>query len=197
MAITDGLASLNEVKTNLDLTDSVDDTMLELCIESASRQIEQFTERIFTQVSATRVYTPRDSYIVETDDLNSITTLKTSTSADGVFDQTWSTSDIQTEPLNGISGGITSPITSIRAVGDYLFPISGGEATVQIVGTFGWPAIPTAITQACILQASRYYKRADSPMGVAGFDAMGVVRLSRIDPDIATLIEPFCKIRMA
>jgi len=197
MAITDGLATLEQVKTNLDLTDSVDDTMLELCIESASRQIEQFTERIFTQVSATRVYTPRDSYVVETDDIYSITTLKTSTAADGVFDETWTAADMQTEPLNGIAGGIASPITSIRAVGDYLFPISGGEATVQIVGTFGWASIPTAITQACILQASRYYKRADSPMGVAGFDAMGVVRLSRIDPDIATLIEPFCKIRMA
>tara|TARA_R110000737_G_scaffold341404_1_gene365223 strand:- start:298 stop:891 length:594 start_codon:yes stop_codon:yes gene_type:complete len=197
MAITDGLATLAQVKTNLDLTDSVDDTMLELCIESASRQIEQFTERIFTQVSATRVYTPRDSYVVETDDIYSITHLKTSTAADGVFDETWAASDRQTEPLNGIAGGIASPITSIRAVGDYLFPISGGEATVQIAGTFGWAAIPTAITQACILQSSRYYKRADSPMGVAGFDAMGVVRLSRIDPDIATLIEPFCKIRMA
>jgi hypothetical protein len=197
MAITDGLATLEQVKNNLDLTDSVDDTMLELCIESASRQIEQFTERIFTQVSATRVYTPRDSYVVETDDIYSITTLKTSTAADGVFDETWTAADMQTEPLNGIAGGIASPITSIRAVGDYLFPISGGEATVQIVGTFGWASIPTAITQACILQASRYYKRADSPMGVAGFDAMGVVRLSRIDPDIATLIEPFCKIRMA
>mgnify|MGYP003624981931 FL=1 len=197
MAITDGLATLAQVKTNLDLTDSVDDTMLELCIESASRQIEQFTERIFTQVSATRIYTPRDSYVVETDDISSITHLKTSTAADGVFDETWAASDRQTEPLNGIAGGIASPITSIRAVGDYLFPISGGEATVQIIGTFGWAAIPTAITQACILQSSRYYKRADSPMGVAGFDAMGVVRLSRIDPDIATLIEPFCKIRMA
>lgn len=197
MAISNGLATLDQVKTNLDLTDSVDDVMLELCIESASRQIEQFTERIFTQVSATRIYTPRDSYVVETDDIYTITTLKTSTAADGVFDETWTASDFQTEPLNGISGGILSPITSIRAVGDYLFPLSGGEATVQIVGTFGWDEIPTAITQACILQASRYYKRADSPMGVAGFDAMGVVRLSRIDPDIATLIEPFCKVRMA
>ena len=82
MAITDGLATLAQVKTNLDLTDSVDDTMLELCIESASRQIEQFTERIFTQVSATRVYTPRDSYVVETDDIYSITHWRRSYCAD-------------------------------------------------------------------------------------------------------------------
>ena len=65
------------------------------------------------------------------------------------------------------------------------------------MGTFGWSAVPDAVEQACILQAARYFKRADSPMGVAGFDAMGVVRLSRIDPDIATLLEPYCRIRMA
>jgi len=82
-------------------------------------------------------------------------------------------------------------------VGDYWFPTGGREATVQVTGTFGWDAVPDAIEQACILQAARYFKRADSPMGVAGFDAMGVVRLSRIDPDIATLLEPYCRIRMA
>jgi hypothetical protein len=35
-------------------------------------------------------------------------------------------------------------------------------------------------------------------MGVAGFgEGMGVVRLSRIDPDIATLLEPYQRVRMA
>lgn len=196
MAIIDGLATLAEVKRSLDITDAVDDELLELCITAASRQIEQYTERIFTQVSGTRIYTPMDSYIVETDDIYTITTLKTSSAADGVFDITWTASDMQPEPLNGISGGIVSPITSIRAVGDYTYPVSGAEATVQIVGVFGWGSVPVAITQACILQSARYYKRSDSPMGVAGFDALGVVRLSRIDPDIATLIDPYCKVRM-
>tara|TARA_R110000822_G_scaffold8871_4_gene34988 strand:- start:1024 stop:1617 length:594 start_codon:yes stop_codon:yes gene_type:complete len=197
MAITDGLATLQQVKDSLNITDGVDDTLLELCIEAASRQIEQYTERIFTSIAGTRVYAPTDSYIVETDDTYTITTLKTSSAADGVFDITWQASDYQLEPLNGISGGIVSPTTAIRAIGDYLFPTAGYEATVQIAGTFGWGSTPTAITQACILQSARYFKRADSPMGVAGFDAMGVVRLARIDPDIATLLEPYCKIRMA
>ena len=92
MAITNGLATLEEVKRSLDLTDSVDDTLLELVIEAASRQIEQYTERIFTSSTATRVYTPQDNFNVEIDDLTSLTTLKTSTNLDGVFDQTvpWS-----------------------------------------------------------------------------------------------------------
>lgn len=197
MAITNGLATLEEVKRSLDLTDSVDDALLELVIEAASRQIEQYTERIFTSSTATRIYTPQDNFNVEIDDLTSLTTLKTSTNLDGVFDQTWTTTDYQLEPLNGLAGGMQVPYNHIRAVGDYWFPTSMGEATVQVTGVFGHATIPTAIRQACILQSARYYRRADSPMGVAGFDAMGVVRLSRIDPDIATLLEPFCRIRMA
>lgn len=196
MAVTNGYASLQNVKRNLQITDNVDDGLLELCIESASRAIDNLTERIFYRTTTTRIYTPRDNFNVEIDDLDSLTSLKTSTNLDGVFDQTWKASDYQLEPLNKIAGGIPTPYTHIRAVGDYWFPTGMEEATVQVTGVFGWDAIPKAIEQACILQSARYYKRADSPMGVAGFDAMGVVRLSRIDPDIATLLDPYVKVRM-
>lgn len=197
MAITNGYTTLVNQKLSLGIDDNVDNTWLEICITAASRAIDNFTERVFYQTSATRVFVPYDNFLVEIDDLATLTTLKTSTNVDGVFDVTWGTNDRQLEPLNGIAGGMPSPTTHIRAVGDYWYPTAGQEATVQVVGTFGWPAVPSAIEQACILQAARYFKRADSPMGVAGFDAMGVVRLARIDPDIATLLEPYCRIRMA
>ena len=197
MAITNGYTDLTTIKLSLGITDNVDDTWLEICVTAASRAIDSFTERVFYTTEGSRVYIPYDNFLVEIDDLASLTTLKTSTNVDGVFDQTWGTNDRQLEPLNGIAGGIPSPTTHIRAVGDYWFPTAGQEATVEVTGTFGWSAVPDAVEQACILQSARYFKRADSPMGVAGFDAMGVVRLSRIDPDIATLLEPYCRIRMA
>jgi hypothetical protein len=197
VAITNGYASLQEVKRSLGITDTVDDTLLETVIEAASRQIDQHCERIFYQESDTRVYAPRDNFNVEIDDLLTLTTLKTSTNIDQVFDQTWKVTDRQLEPLNGIAGGIKQPFTHIRAIGDYWFPTSMEEATVQVVGVWGWATIPNAIKQACVLQSARYFKRSDSPMGVAGFDALGVIRLARIDPDIATLLDPFCKVRMA
>lgn len=197
MAITNGYITLETLKRNLGIVDTVDDPLLELCIESASRSIDNYTERVFYSTTTSRIYTPRDNFNVEIDDLDVLTTLKTSTNLDGVFDQTWQATDYQLEPLNKIAGGIPTPYTHIRAVGDYWFPTNMEEATVEVTGVFGWDAVPTAIEQACILQAARYFKRADSPMGVAGFDAMGVVRLSRVDPDLATLLEPYCKVRMA
>jgi hypothetical protein len=198
VTITNGYTDLNTLKLSLKITDTVDDAWLTICINAASRAIDNLCERVFYQTSATRVYAPNDNFVTEIDDLVSVTTLKTSTNVDGVFDQTWKLKDYQLEPLNGIAGGIPSPATLVRAVNDYWFPTAGQEATVQIVGVFGWAAVPDAVEQACLLQAARYYKRADSPMGVAGFgDGMGVIRLSRIDPDIATLLEPYQRIRMA
>jgi len=203
MAITNGYTTLSEVKAILRITDTVDDTLLETCVESASRQIDSHCERVFTSGSATRLFVPNDSYLTETDDIISVTSIKTSSDADGSFDITWTPSDYQLEPLNGLAGGSYSPYTRIRAVGDYLFttvnfPDSQGEATLQVTGVFGYAtAIPTDIKQACNLLAIRQYKRYDSPLGVAGFGDIGVVRVSRVDPDIEALLGPYRKIRMA
>lgn len=205
MAITNGYTTLQEVKDILRLGTAVsdDDSLLERCIESASRHIDRYCERTFTAGSATRVYAPNDSYLCEIDDLISVVSIKTSTSADGVFDTTWGTADYQLEPLNGIAGGVYTPYTHIRAVGDYLFPSVSfpnpyGEATVQVVGLFGWAtAVPVDVRQACNLLSLREFKRYDSPLGVAGFGEIGVVRVSRTDPDIESLLAPFRKVRMA
>ena len=203
MAITNGYCTLSDVKAALRITDNIDDTLLELSIESASRDIDGTCERVFYQdADAVRTYVPTDSFLVEIDDLVSLTTLKTSSDGEA-FDITWSSGDYQLEPLNGQAGGIESPSTRIRAIGSYLFPVwepsnvNAQEATVQVTGTFGWSSVPTAIRQATILLAMRHYKRYDSPLGIAGFSDIGAIRVSRIDPDVQNLIMPFKKVRMA
>jgi len=203
MAIVNGYCSLADVKAALRITDDLDDSLLELSIESASRDIDGACERVFYQdVYAVRTYVPRDSFLVEIDDLVSLTTLKTSSG--GVnFDITWESGDYQLEPLNSFNSGIAYPANRIRAIGSYLFPVwepsnvNAQEATVQVTGTFGWSAVPTAIRQATILLAMRHYKRYDSPLGIAGFSDVGAVRVSRVDPDVQNLISPFRKVRMA
>lgn len=197
MAITNGYITLNLLKSSLSIEDNIDDEFLELAIESGSRQIDQACERQFFQASDTRIYAPRDSYVTEIDDLVTLTTLKTSSDADGVFDIEWEPKDYQLEPLNGIVGGIPSPTTQIRVTDEYLFVTDGGEATVEVTGTFGWPEIPVQIQQATLILASRLFERRNSPLGVAGFGDLGAVRVSKIDADIDNLIGPFKKVRMA
>ncbi len=198
MAITNGYATLAELKAVMRIpsADTVDDSLLETSIEAASRQLDGFCERVFYSTSGTRIFVPNDSFVCETDDIISITTLKTASDGNS-FDTTWATADYQLEPLNGRAGGIVTPFTQIRATDDLLFPTFGGEATVQIVGTFGWSAVPIAIKQAVLMLAQRQFKRYDSPLGVAGVGDLGVIRVSRIDPDVQALVAPFRKVRFA
>ena len=202
MAVTNGYVSLALVKKALRITDNIDDEILELSIEAASREIDGYCERVFYATTETRVFIPRDSFTCEIDDLTSLTTLKTSSTGES-FDVTWTSTDYQLEPLNGQAGGLVTPSTRIRAVGDYVFPtfeprnVNHYEATVQVAGTFGFTPIPTAIEQAALLLTLRQYRRYDSPLGVAGFDEMGVVRVGRIDPDVQKLISPFRRVKMA
>ena len=206
MALVNAYATLAEVKAAARITDSIDDSLLETAIESSSRDIDAYTERVFFNTGATavtRIYIPENIFLLETDDIISVTSIKTDTTGEGGFDQTWASTDYQLEPLNGIVGGIATPFTRVRAVGDYLWPIyeprdiNAGQASVQIVARFGFASIPSAIKQATILSSLRAYKRYESPTGVLGFSDMGVVRIGRLDPDVERLIQPYRKIRFA
>lgn len=204
MAMTNPYATLNDVKAAFRIQDDVDDTLLELSIEAASREIDGWCERVFYNAgTATRIYTPTTSFYTEIDDLIQLNTLKTSTTGES-FDNTWSDAgDYQLEPLNGISGGLTDhPATRIRAVGNKIFPlwdprnINSNQATVQVIGVFGWATTPTAVRQACIILSQRMFKRFDTPLGIT-FDELGAMRVGRVDPDIQNLLAPFKKLRMA
>jgi hypothetical protein len=206
MAIVNGYANRNQIKAALRIgtADTIDDELIDNCAGAASRLIDGYCNRKFWSVgSATsRIYTAEDDYYCSIDDIaGTALTLKTSSLADGVFDVTWTVTDYQLEPLNGNLDGLTWSYDKIRAVGDYLFPNVnanyGSQALVQVTATFGWPSVPEPVTQATIIQASRLFKRYDSPLGVAGFGDMGAIRVSRaLDPDVAQLVEPYRRMRL-
>lgn len=198
MAITNGYATLQDVKAAARITDSVDDSLLEIAIESSSRAIDGYCERRFyTAGTEVRYYTASNAYVVEVDDLSGTAiTVETSAGLDGIYDETWTAADYQLEPLNRTSAGLSFPTTRLRAVGDYLFPYDPvGEVGVKVTGVFGFgTAVPAAVKQACILQSLRQYSRYASPLGVAGFGEMGAVRVGSIDPDIKMMLMPFRKV---
>ena len=201
MSLTNAYCTLADVKGALRIpsADTVDDAMLTIAINAASRQIDGECDRVFYPEEGVRVYVPESSILVNTDDIQTVTTLETS-SGDG-FTVTIPSTDFQLEPLNGQAGGIPGPFTRIRATGAFLFPVFSqrsvnlDEATVRVTGTFGWPAVPDAVKQAAILLSIRIFKRLDSPLAVAGFGDLGVVRVGRVDPDVDALIHPYKRMR--
>lgn len=197
--ITNGYATLTQVKAALRITDTVDDTLLEMAIESASRAIDSYANRYFyASGTATRYYVPQDSLVTVIDDLVTLTTLESSSNIDQDYDLTWTAGQYQLEPLNGLVDGLATPSTQIRAIGQRFFNVLNGEATVRVTGTWGFASVPIAVTQACVIQSSRIYKRLDSPLGVAGFGDLGVMRVSqKLDPDVAQLVDAYRKVRFA
>lgn len=194
MAISNGYATLVQVKAAARITDNVDDSLLEMSIETASRMVDGYCERRFyTAGTETRYYAADNSYVCQIDDVvGTAITVKTSSDVDGVYDVTWTAADYQLEPNNRNASGLVFPVMTLRAVGDYLFPIVGDEVAVEVTGVFGFgTAVPTQVTHATILLALRQYKRYDSPTGVLGFGDMGAVRVgSRLDPDVAMILAP-------
>ena len=194
MAINQGYCTLAQIKAATRITDAIDDALLEMAVESASRLIDAECDRNFySGGTATRDFIPNDSYVVDTDDLTSIVSVKLDDAGNRDFPVTLAISDYQTEPVNQKVSGNAFPITRLRMVGDYLLPIWGKQATVRIEGVYGFTPTPIQVTQACVIQAGRIFKRNDSFLGIAGFGDLGAIRVGKVDPDVSMLIRPFKK----
>jgi hypothetical protein len=198
LAITNGYCTLADVKAALRIQDTVDDALLENSINAASRMIDQYCNRYFYSgsVGEIRYYKANDGFTCWIDDAISVTELKTSSTDPLIYDTTWAAEDYQLLPANRIANGAYYPITGLSATDNYLFPVWADIALVKVTGQFGWNAIPDSIKFATIIQASRLFKRLESPLGVAGVSDIGIMRVgANIDGDVAQLINPFRLLR--
>jgi hypothetical protein len=189
-------ATLAQLRASLRLADSVDDTLLKLALDAANEAIDAYCGRTFdtATIDTTRYYAAVKFDYVEVDDLQSIT--EVSTSKDG---STWEvTVDYQREPLNQWTDGMTWPTTRLRTVNNTSWSTLGGVQTLKITGKFGFGSTPSSIVQATILQSSRIFARLSSPLGVAGFDAIGAVTVrAGLDVDVQQLLSPYRRYRAA
>lgn len=194
MAITNGYATLNEVKAALRLTDSVDDTLLERAIESASRRIDGYCGRWFYKTSATAVNIyPINEYLVAfpRDVSNTSITIKIDTNADGTYATTLTQGvDYILEPTDAALRGY--PYTHARMVGGQTFPleVTPSFPTVQVAAQWGWNAVPSDVNQACVLLAMRQFARLNAALGVVGFADMAIT-VRAVDPDVRDLLNQF------
>jgi hypothetical protein len=189
--------SLSDLKTALRIADTVDDGQLSNVIAVASGWIDSYCGRQFSPAAgtATRDYSPSGRYEpVMIDDASNVLSVRIDEDLDGTFSTLVLTSDWQAEPVNPTTFGLPLPYTSIRPIEDGFWPMPfrRGQVTVRVEATFGWAEVPAAVTRAAVLQASRLFTRSDSPLGVAGFGEMGVMRVSRfLDPDVENLLNPY------
>lgn len=195
MAITNGYCTLAELKSALaiDTLDVVDDTALELAVESSSRMIDDYCDRFFyqdgtSQSPVARYYSPIDMYYVQIDDIITITEIATDEDLSFSWDTVWTTTDFMVEPINNPRKGW--PYNKLLAVGAYIFT-AGLPQSLRVQGIWGWSAVPKEIKTACLIQSSRMFLRRQSPFGIAGSPELGTVRLlAKLDADVEALIKP-------
>lgn len=203
MALTNAYVTVDEL--NAWLSNQVPHEQFneaEVAINAASRWVDRYCDRHFFQATATtRTFVATDYYQLDLGcDLVSVTTFKTDDNQDGTFETTWTTSEY--ELLTSEGGYNTSiygeawPYRKVRTISTRNLPVdwsvSDRRNLVQIVGTWGWSAVPDAVKQATLIQASLLLSRKQSTQGVAGFGEFGVVRIGRdVDPTVRDLLSPY------
>jgi hypothetical protein len=194
MAITNGYATLADVKTRLQINDTTDDTVLEAVITAVSRWIDAYCNRRFFAVAETRYYTSIDGIWLHIDDLLSITTLKTDEDGDGVYETTWALTDYKKHPINASLDGWPYTSISVTAFGNRYFPRY--DSSVELAGSYGFSATtPPTVNQACLLQSARLFKRKDAVFGVEGSNAMGkVLMMPDLDIDVQGMLDPLRRV---
>jgi len=196
-----------DVKTWLGITGTAQDTNIDISIDAASRAIDEYCNRVFfqTETTQTRYYDCEFADLVYVDDIATTTDLVVTTlNEDGTDDQTLVlNTDFYLYPLNAGSVHPYMPFYKI------VMAIENGGKILQthyprslkVTATFGFPiqhgasdSIPEAIKQAALIQSSRFFQRKQSPMGFSGNPETGeapIMFLSKLDPDVRTLINPF------
>lgn len=181
-----------KVQLGIEAADITRDALLDRARRSASRSIDKTCGRRFwLDASAVqRTFNPRGRIVREddgdlflVDDIGSIAGLVVETGSGASFT---AVTGYETNPDNALADG--KPVTGL------LRPLATwGIATtrLRVTAKFGWPAVPDDIAEAAMIQATRLFKRKDSPEGIIGSAEWGVRNLSRRDPDVWALIEPY------
>jgi hypothetical protein len=184
-------ATVEQLKQRINITDTVDDVVLDMVLDAVSRAIDNFCNRFFysTAAGTVRYYTPIYTDEVQIDDCVALSAVVTDSDGDRTYEDTWTATDYDLLPENA---GSVDPYTSIAVTpdGDYSFP-RGVRKGLKLTGTWGWPAVPPAVREACLIQSARIFKRKDAPFGITGSPEMGQMRLGRFDPDVQWLLETY------
>lgn len=193
MAWAPDYATSAELKAYTRIGDAVDDAQVALALTASSRAIDRATGRQFGVVSPAeeRVYTPfydrhRCRWLVAIDDLATATSLVVEVDGTAVTAYTL-------EPRNAVLKGKVWE-TLVFDTDSPTLP-TGDEFEVAITALWGWSSVPSAVKQACLMQASRFLARRDSPFGVAGSPDMGneLRLLAKLDPDVCVSLSAYIR----
>ena len=173
MAVSDAYATAETYRAILEKSDSSKDDEILVDLKAVSRLLDRKLNRFFTQEPAvTRTYMPKPqgparfgwaeaenpfvagglARVLYIDDLVSVTTIKIDEDRDGVFgDETaLVAADFELLPRNAPLGSDPAPYSSIELTEWGAKNAFTPGALVEVIGTWGWPAVPGPIASATV-----------------------------------------------
>jgi hypothetical protein len=203
MAITNGYATLTQIKAYMSISDNTDNDLLEDLVESASRSIDRIANRRFylDATASARLYRAYSDIFVYVDDIGTTSSLvvQTDSNGNGTYAKTLTLNqDYILDPLTASS--LNRPFTQLTMVSNTetwpIFPgltQNGLRPGVQVTARWGWPSVPDDINMACLILTADLYKRKDAPGGILGLGDLGVVRMSPIGRDVTAMVRAYKK----
>lgn len=200
MAVAD-YVSLATMKATLSITgESFADADVQAACTAASRAVDRGCSRFFySDAAATvpRLYSPNDTILLAIDDLIQVSSVLIDRDGDGVFEETWTlNTDFVLNPANNPTDGRPYEWLKVRTFGSNQWLPSWVENSVQIIGKWGWVAVPPEIIDATTIYAHRLLRRKrEAPFGIVsvGVGEAAAMRIGQQDPDVAALIAPYVK----
>lgn len=182
MAIGDPYVTSAQLKTRLGISDVADDVAIASAVAASSRWIDSYCKRqrfgFNVASSATAlVYRPSNSYTLSIDDISSLTSLvfKIDDGDDLTFETTWTANtQYQFRPFDALAAGL--PLNKVETLSGYTMPMAV-RPSVQITALWGWPSIPSLVTEAGYQLSEETFKLKDAPFGVAGVNDFGILRI--------------------
>jgi hypothetical protein len=174
-------ASRDQARALLKSPDPDEDALIDVCLSRAEAAVDNYMRTIrssfvkFEPTTQTRYYDSADGYgYVEIHDLVSVTTLKSDTALTGTYATTIASTDYWLHPH-------AAPYSAIELTRrGTTTAFVEGTRTIQIVGSWGFPAVPADVTYATLATAIRMLKNRAAGFGdVIGVMGDGGVAYSR------------------
>lgn len=193
MAWEPDYVTLAEAKSYLRIDDDVDNLEIGLAVTAASRAIDDATSRQFGKTAAVEQRTYDLEWdrelgllVAVIDDLMTTTGLVVTVDGAAVTSTNYVLLD-----RNAAQRGVPWELLGLRS--GTAPSLGTGPPTVLVTATWGWTAVPDTIVTATLVQMHRFFKRRESPFGVAGSPDMGseLRLLAKVDADVAVMVRKF------
>lgn len=182
--------SVTDFKNRIGIAESTQDAAILSALKSASRQIDNWCGRQFNQGPAGEVRYFTAQYVsLELDDFIAVTEIALD-SGSGTYTRVMDSDTYLLSPVGSLIRGEPYTMIQPRPIGFYVFPRL--ENAVRVTGTFGWPAVPEPVAEACFLMANRLKSLWTAPFGETGSGEMGqLISATSLTPVIKEMLSAY------